>query len=263
MEGEKVATSVRVDLNCDMGESFGAYRIHIDRAVLERISSANVACGFHAGDPMAMEETVALCKEYGVAVGAHPGFPDLMGFGRREMKISPTEARNYLIYQVGALKAFCDAAGVELQHVKLHGAFYNMAANDTALGQGVIEGLLRLRPRPIVLGLAGSRFVQMAREAGLVVREEVFADRAYNRDGTLVSRREAGAAIHEPDVVARRALRMVKDGLVESIDGYPVRLRADSICVHGDNPGAAEIVVRLAETLRREGVEIVPLRALA
>lgn len=252
----------KVDLNCDIGESFGAWRIDISREVMERISSANIACGFHAGDPMVMEEAVNLCKQYQVAVGAHPGFPDLMGFGRREMKISAKEARNYILYQVGALSAFCTSAGLELQHVKPHGALYNMAAYDEELAKGIIDGLLNVRPRPILLALSGSNLARMAEQAGLSVAHEVFADRAYNRDGTLVPRGRAGAVLVDPEAIAKRAIRMVKKGEVETIEGDVIKLRADSICVHGDNPRATEIVIRLAEALNEAGIAIVPLREL-
>jgi UPF0271 protein len=251
-----------VDLNCDMGEGFGAWRIDISPEVLVRISSANIACGFHAGDPMVMEETVNLCKQHQVAVGAHPGFPDLMGFGRREMKISAKEARNYLLYQVGALWAFCTSVGLELQHVKPHGALYNMAAYDEGLAQGIIDGLLSLRPQPILLALSGSRFAKMAEDAGLRVGHEVFADRAYSRDGTLVPRGREGAVIHDPEVIAQRAGRMVKEGEVQTINGEVIKLKADSICVHGDNPQAKEIVVRLTEAFDQAGIKVVPLREL-
>ena len=252
----------KVDLNCDIGEGFGVWRIDVDPEVLERISSANIACGFHAGDPMVMEETVILCKRYQVAVGAHPGLPDLVGFGRREMKISAREARNYVLYQVGALSAFCMRAEVDLQHVKLHGALYNMAANHEELAQGIIDGLLSLRPRPIVLALSGSLFAQIAAEAGLRVAHEAFADRAYHRDGTLVPRSRAGAVLNDPETIAQRAVRMVKEGEVETIDGDVIKLRVDSICVHGDNPRFTEIVIRLAEAFDRAGIEVLPLREL-
>lgn len=256
-------SSRKVDLNCDVGESFGRYRIEVNREVMKRITSANIACGFHAGDPMVMEEMVALCKEYRVAVGAHPGFPDLLGFGRREMNITPKEARNYLLYQVGALQAFCASMRMELQHVKPHGALYNMAAYDEQLAQGLVEGLLDLRPHPILLALSGSTFAQIAEEEGLVVYHEVFADRIYNRDGTVVPRSCKGAVIHDPKTVAQQALRMAREGKVETVDGDVIRLRADSICVHGDNPKATEGVIRLVEILNKEGIEIVPLSELS
>ena len=260
--GGETLTSRRIDLNCDMGESFGAWRIDIDPMVLERISSANIACGFHAGDPRGMEEAVRSCREHGVAVGAHPGFPDLVGFGRREMRVSAEEARADLLYQVGALAAFCASAGVELQHVKPHGALYNAAANDAGLARGIVEGVLSLRPRPILLALSGSKLAQMAEEAGLRVGHEVFADRAYNQDGSLVSRSVPGAVIDDPETIARRAVRMIREGDVETLDAGAISVRADSICVHGDTPGATEIVVRLAEALEEAEIEVVALRDL-
>ncbi|MBE3598791.1 MAG: LamB/YcsF family protein [Limnochordaceae bacterium] len=247
-----------------MGESFGAWQIEPGERVLGHVSSVNLACGYHAGDPLVMERTVARCKQHGVAVGAHPGYPDLMGFGRREMQLSPAEARAYVIYQVGALKAFCEAAGVPLQHVKLHGAFYNAASDDERLASAVIEALLALRSWGlIVLARSGSLFARRAREAGLTVAEEVFADRAYNPDGTLVSRRLPGAVLHDPAEVARRAVQMATQGWVAAVDGTPVRLQVDSICVHGDNPEAAASVERMARELRAAGVRIAPLREVA
>jgi UPF0271 protein len=260
--GGGTLTSIRIDLNCDVGESFGAWRIDISPAVLEKISSANVACGFHAGDAMAMEEAVCSCRTSNVAVGAHPGFPDLMGFGRREMTVSPREARNYLLYQVGALVAFCRSAGVELQHVKPHGALYNAAAGDARLAEGLIDGMLHLQPRPILLTLSGSCLARLAAEAGLRVGHEIFADRAYNSDGSLVSRCVPGAVIRDPEVIARRAVRMIREGEVETIDAGVIAVRADSICVHGDTPGATEIVLRLADALEQAKIEVVALRDL-
>lgn len=252
----------KVDLNCDIGEGFGPWRIAVAPEVMERISSANIACGFHAGDPMVMEETVNLCKKYGVAVGAHPGLPDLMGFGRREMKITFKEARNYILYQVGALWAFCMSAGVELQHVKAHGALYNMAAYDKNLAQGIIEALLSFRPRPILLALSGSLLARLGEEAGLKVAHEVFADRAYNSDGTLTPRNRAGAVLDDPQIIAQRVIRMVKNGEVETIDGSVIKVKADSVCIHGDNPKAKEIIIYLSEALEKAGIEVVPLREL-
>ena len=250
----------RVDLNCDMGESFGRYELPVSEEVMRRITSANIACGFHAGDPMVMARAVAQCKEYGVAVGAHPGFPDLLGFGRREMAITPQEARNYLLYQVGALRAFCTGVGVELQHVKPHGALYNMAAQDEQLAHGLIDGLLSLSPRPILVALSGSRFALLAEDAGLRVCHEVFADRAYDHNGFLVPRSVDGAVIHDSETIARRALRMVEEGEVETIDGDTVKLQVDSICIHGDNPTATAGVISLVNLFAEHGVEIVPLQ---
>ena len=252
----------KVDLNYDMGEGFGRYRLPVSKEVITRITSANIACGFHAGDPMVMAETTARCKKYGVAIGAHPGLPDRLGFGRREMTITPQEARNYLLYQVGALKAFCASIDMKLQHVKPHGALYNMASHDEQLASGLIEGLLNLRPQPILLALSGSKFAKLATEAGLRVCHEVFADRAYNRDGSLVSRTVTGAVIHNPEMIAQRALRLVQKREVETIDGSIIKLRVDSICLHGDNPAATTGVIRLVELFTERGIEIVPLREL-
>lgn len=250
----------RVDLNCDMGESFGRYELPVSEEVMTRITSANIACGFHAGDPMVMARAVAQCKEHGVAVGAHPGFPDLLGFGRREMAITPQEARNYLLYQVGALQAFCTSAGVKIKHVKPHGALYNMATQNEQLAHGLIDGLLSLRPRPILVALSGSRFAQLGEAAGLRVCHEVFADRAYGHDGFLVSRSVDGAVINDSEAIAQRALRMVERGEVETIDGDVIRLQADSICIHGDNPTATAGVISLVELFAEQGIEIVPLQ---
>ena len=251
-----------VDLNCDLGEGFGAYSIEIDEAVMENISSANVAAGFHAGDPMELEETVEYAKEYDTAIGAHPGLPDLLGFGRRQMDVTTDEVRNYVTYQIGAVRAFCNRAGVELQHVKPHGALYNMASNDEAVATGIIQALDGLPDSPSLLALSGSKFATMAEEAGLDVRHEVFADRAYNPDGTLVSRSRDGAVIHDPDRLAKRAVRMVKEGQVETIDGKTLELEVDSICVHGDSAEATENVARLSEAFEEEGISIAPLREL-
>ncbi|HKL30455.1 MAG TPA: 5-oxoprolinase subunit PxpA [Natrialbaceae archaeon] len=251
-----------VDLNCDLGEGFGAYSIEIDEAVMETISSANVAAGFHAGDPMELENTVEYAKKYDTAVGAHPGLPDLLGFGRRQMEVTTDEVRNYVTYQVGAVRAFCNRAGVELQHVKPHGALYNMASNDEAVATGIIQALDGVPDSPSLLALSGSKFATMAEAAGLDVRHEVFADRAYNPDGTLVSRRRDGAVIHDPDRLAERAVRMVKEGQVETIDGETLELEVDSICVHGDSAEATENVARLSDAFEEEGISIAPLREL-
>jgi UPF0271 protein len=251
-----------VDLNCDLGEGFGTYSIEIDEAVMENISSANVACGFHAGDPMELEATVEYANESETAIGAHPGLPDLLGFGRREMDVTTDEVRNYVTYQVGAVRAFCERAGVELQHVKPHGALYNMASNDEAVATGIIQALEGLPDSPSLLALSGSKFASMAEEAGLDVRHEVFADRAYNADGTLVSRSREGAVIHDPDRLAMRAVKMVKEGQVETIDGETLKLAADSICVHGDSPEATENVTRLIEAFEEAGISVRSLREL-
>ncbi|MBE6949532.1 MAG: LamB/YcsF family protein [Ruminococcaceae bacterium] len=249
----------KVDLNSDLGESFGAYTIGMDSEVLKYISSANVACGFHAGDPMVMEKTVSMAKANGVAVGAHPGYPDLMGFGRRNMTISPAEAKAYTKYQVGAMLAFTKAQGIKLQHCKPHGAFYNNAAVNMELAVAICEGVYEVDPDIILLGLAGSKHLEAAKEVGLRCASEVFADRAYMDDGTLVPRKMPGAVIHDTDITIARVLKMVKEGCVESITGKIIPIKADSICVHGDNPKAIEFVNTIRSTLQAEGVEIAPI----
>ena len=245
-----------VDLNADLGESFGAYTIGMDSEVLRYITSANVACGFHAGDPVVMEKTVALAKERDTRVGAHPGYPDLLGFGRRNLKIKPAEAKAYIKYQVGALLAFTRAAGVKMQHVKPHGAFYNMAAVDDALAQAICEGVYEVDPELILLGLAGSAHIRAAKAAGLRVASEVFADRAYMEDGTLVPRGTPGAMVHDRDLAIKRVVRMVKEGCVEAITGKIIPIQADSICVHGDNPDAIGFTEKIRDTLIAEGVTV-------
>lgn len=250
---------VRVDLNSDVGESFGAYKLGLDAEVLKHVTSANIACGFHAGDPMVMAKTVALAVENGVGIGAHPGYPDLQGFGRRNMNLTPEEVKNFVIYQVGALAAFARAAGRPLQHVKAHGALYNMAAKDAKLARAIAEGVKAVVPDAILLALAGSEMVKAGREVGLKVAQEVFADRAYNSDGTLVPRSQPGSMIHDPEVAIPRAVQMVTEGRVTAITGEEIAIQADSICVHGDNPEAIAFVVRIREALAAAGVEVVPL----
>jgi UPF0271 protein len=250
----------RIDLNCDVGESYGAYVIGRDEEVIPHVTSANVACGFHGGDPIVMRHTVRLARSRGVAVGAHPGYPDLMGFGRRNMNLTGEETQNYLTYQVGALRAFCNSERIELQHVKPHGALYNMAAEDPDLAQAIVESVKDFHPEPILLVLAKSKMQRLCEEAGIKVAREAFADRAYNPDGTLVSRKVAGAVITNPEQVRERVIKMVKESTVFSVDGKKVDLgRVDSICVHGDNPEAVGIASAIRSTLLREGIKVSPL----
>ena len=249
-----------IDFNCDMGESFGVYELGLDAQVIKYITSANIACGFHAGDPNWMRTTVELAEEHGVAVGAHPSFPDLKGFGRRNMPVSADEARNDVIYQMGALQAFTTAK--KLQHVKPHGAMYNMAVNDESLALAICEATLEVDPDIILLALAGSRWTEVAEDAGLRVAREIFADRALNADGTLVSRSLPGAVIHDTNAVVDRSLRMVTEGKAIAVTGEVVDVRADSLCLHGDTPGAVELARALKEALAEEDVEIVPLSEL-
>ncbi len=249
----------KVDMNSDLGESFGTYKLGMDAEILEFVSSANVACGFHAGDPLVMEDTVRLAKAAGVAVGAHPGYPDLMGFGRRNMVCTPKEAKAYVKYQLGALMAYTTAQGLKLQHCKPHGALYNMAAKDMALAAAIAEAIAEVDKDIILLGLANSLMIKAGQEAGLRVASEVFADRAYQADGTLVPRKLPGAVIHDTELAIARTVRMVKEGCVTAITGEEVPLSADSICVHGDNPSALEFVKNIRARLEAEGVTIVPI----
>ena len=245
-----------VDLNSDLGESFGNYKLGMDEEILKYVSSANIACGWHAGDAVVMENTVSLAKANGVAVGAHPGFPDLVGFGRRNMVETAEEAKAYTKYQLGALLAFTQSYGLKIQHVKPHGAFYNMAAVDEKLAAAICEGVYDVDKTIILMGLAGSKMITAAENVGLKAASEVFADRAYNDDGTLVSRKLPGAVIKDKDLAISRTVRMVKEGKVTSINGNDIEIKADSICVHGDNPKALEFVRNIRETLEREGIII-------
>ncbi|MGI6144085.1 MAG: LamB/YcsF family protein [bacterium] len=254
--------SKRVDLNSDVGESFGAYKLGLDQEVLKYVTSANIACGFHAGDFMVMEKTVALAVENKVGIGAHPGFPDLQGFGRRQMALTSAEVKNLVIYQVGALAAFARAAGKPLEHVKAHGALYNQAAKDPALADAIAAGIKAVAPGAIVLALAGSEMVQAAQRTGLRVAQEVFADRGYTAEGTLVPRSQPGAMIHDPAIAIPRVVRMVKEGKVTAVTGEDIDICADSICVHGDNPEAIEFVKNIRKALEEAGVEVVPLADL-
>lgn len=246
----------KVDLNADLGESFGAYTIGMDQDVLKYISSANVACGYHAGDPLVMQSTVASAAGAGVAVGAHPGYPDLMGFGRRNMTVSPEEAKAYIKYQIGALLAFTKSCGIKMQHVKPHGAFYNMAAVNEALAVAICEGIREVDQDLILLGLAGSQHIKAAEKVGLRCASEVFADRGYMEDGTLVPRKLPGAMVHDKQIAIARTIRMVKEGCVETITGKVIPIRADSICVHGDNPDAVGFVREIRARLEGEGIAV-------
>lgn len=249
-----------VDLNCDLGESFGTYKIGNDEVVLPYVTSVNVACGFHAGDPVVMEKTVKLALENHVAIGAHPGFPDLLGFGRRRMEISPAEAKAYVIYQVSALNGFVRAQGGSLQHVKPHGAFYNMAVADYQLARAIAEGVAAVDDALILMGLAGSELIQAGRDIGLQTVSEVFGDRAYTAAGTLVPRGTEGAVIHDKNKAADQILNMVLNGKVKTIEGGEVSVQADTICVHGDNHEALQLIKQIRKTLTDAGVNIRALR---
>lgn len=249
---------MRIDLNADVGESFGAYTLGLDAEVLAQVSSCSVACGLHAGDPQVMRRTVAMARAQGVAVGAHPGYPDLVGFGRREMRCTPDEVTQFVLYQVAALGGFCRAEGVPLRHVKPHGALYNQAARDPVLARAIVAGIKAYDPELILFAPPGSQLAAAGEEAGLTVALEGFADRAYNADGTLVSRHLPGAVLRDPAAIAARVLRLVQTGRLTSIEGQELNLPVQTICLHGDNPEAVAIARVLRAELLRAGVTIAP-----
>lgn len=249
----------KVDLNSDLGESFGNYKIGMDNEILPLITSANVACGFHASDPVVMCKTVKMAKESGVAVGAHPGYPDLVGFGRRNMNIATDDVTAMVIYQIGALKAFCAANGITMQHVKPHGAMYNMAEKDDKLAEAICRGIKEADDTLILLGPGSGKMVQAAKKIGLKTAGEVFADRAYMEDGSLVPRSQPGAMIVDEDEAVERVLKMVNEGTVTAITGKEIPVQADSICVHGDGQKALLFVKKIRTALEKDGVSIVPM----
>ena len=246
----------RVDLNADMGESFGAYSLGDDDALLLSVTSASIACGFHAGDPGTMARAVAACTLHGVALGAHPGLPDLVGFGRRALAVSPAEARDLVTYQIGALAAFAARSGVRLQHVKPHGALYTMAERDPLLAAAIARAVREVDADLILMGLSGGALVEAGRMLGLRVAHEVFADRAYIADGTLAPRGSPGAVLHDPDEVAARIVRLVREGKIAATDGSDLTLEADTVCLHGDAPGAVLLASVVRRTLEEEGVAV-------
>ncbi len=247
-----------IDLNSDMGESYSVYTLGADEEILRWVTSANVACGWHGGDPHVMRATVARAKALGVAVGAHPSYPDHLGFGRRVMQLSRQEARDYMLYQIGALRAFAEALGHPLQHVKPHGAIYNAAIKDRELSLGIAEAVKEAGGDLILVTLPEGETIKAGREIGVRVAREAFGDRAYNEDGTLVSRKLPGSLITDPEAVAERVLGFVK-GEVKTITGKTIRLEADTICMHGDTPGAAQIARRVREKLEAAGIHPVPM----
>lgn len=252
---------MRIDLNADMGEGFGVYPLGRDAELLAVVTSANVACGFHAGDPSVMDRTVALAVQARVAVGAHPGFPDLRGFGRRRVDADPAEVERDVLYQVGALQAFARAHGTRVAHVKPHGALYNQAAEDERLAHAVARGVARAGRDLVLVGLASTAVMRAAAEAeGLRFAAEAFADRRYEANGTLQSRQVAGSVLTDPAAAAAQAVRIARDGTVEAVDGTEVRLRADTLCLHGDNPEAVANARAVRQALERAGIEV---RALA
>ena len=245
-----------VDLNSDLGESFGLYTIGNDEEVLQYVSSANIACGFHAGDPHVMQRTVAMAAAAGVAVGAHPGVPDLMGFGRRKMDITPQEAYAMVLYQVGALQAFTTAAHVPLQHVKPHGALYNMAAKNKALAAAIAQAVHDVNPQLILYGLAGSYLISEGKKIGLQTASEVFADRTYQPDGTLTPRSQPDAMVTDEDLAISRVLRMIQEGVVTAQNGADIPVQADTICIHGDGAKALAFAHKIRTALEAHDVAV-------
>ncbi|WP_149141402.1 LamB/YcsF family protein [Gemmobacter caeruleus] len=253
----------KIDLNSDLGEGYGAWQMGDDPAMLEIVSSANVACGFHAGDPLTILATLRAAAARGVAVGAHVSYPDRVGFGRRPMDVTSDELTADVIYQIGALQGLCAAAGTRVSYVKPHGALYNTIAQDARQAAAVIAGIKAVDPSLVLMGLAGAPVLDQARAAGLATVAEAFGDRAYTPDGQLVSRRVAGAVLHDADLVAARMARLATEGRIEAIDGSVLHLAADSICVHGDSPGAVEMARRIRAALVAAGVAITPFAGKA
>jgi 5-oxoprolinase (ATP-hydrolysing) subunit A len=247
---------MRIDLNSDVGESYGAYRLGADAEVLRSVTSANVACGYHAGDPGVMRGTIRLARDAGVAVGAHPGFADLVGFGRREMRVSPVDVEDMVLYQIGALAAIARSEGVSITHVKAHGALYNMAARERPLADAIARAVRAFDPSLVLFGLPGSELLRAGEAEGLRVAAEGFADRAYAPDGSLVSRTRAGAVIHDPEEVVRRSMKMATERRVTAIDGSEVSLEVTTLCVHGDTDGAPELTRRLRAGLEQHGIHV-------
>lgn len=245
-----------IDLNSDLGESYGAWSMGDDEAMLSIVSSANVACGFHAGDPLGILKTVKAAASRGVRIGAHVSYPDRVGFGRRDMDVTPAELSADVIYQIGALQGIATAAGTKVGYVKPHGALYNRIANDPKQGQAVIDGIKAVDPSLVLMGLAGTQILDLARKSGLDVVAEAFADRAYTPTGDLVSRREPGAVLHDTALIARRMLQLAHEGTVTAIDGSTIKIDAQSICVHGDSPGAVSIAQEIRRAFEADGLSV-------
>ena len=258
-----MSSKIQIDLNSDVGESFGAYKLGLDEEVIPHLTSANIACGFHGGDPAVMRKTVSLARRYGVEVGAHPGFPDLIGFGRRNIDATLEEIQDYVIYQTGALQAFAISQGLKLQHMKAHGALYNMAVANPKIWEAMVEAVSRVDKEIILVALASSNnesLLDMGKCYGIRIAFEAFPDRAYREDGSLVPRREKGAVIEDHEIVAQRALKMALEGKVIAIDGTEIDLWADTLCVHGDNPAAVQMVKKIREELKAAGVNVISMK---
>jgi 5-oxoprolinase (ATP-hydrolysing) subunit A len=246
----------QIDLNCDLGESYGVYQMGMDEEILDFVTSANIACGFHAGDPSVMRKTVGLALEKGVKIGAHPGLPDLIGFGRRNMSISPQEAYDIVIYQIGALYGFLKAEGERMQHVKPHGALYNMAAKSRELSIAIAEAIYKVDPQLILFGLAGSELVRAGEKVGLQTAHEVFSDRTYQEDGSLTPRSQPDALIHSNEQAVSQVVRMVKEGKVLTQQGVDVSVKAHTVCIHGDGPEALTFARQIRETLEASEITV-------
>lgn len=246
----------KVDLNCDMGESFGAYKMGHDEDILDFVTSANIACGFHAGDPATMRKTVKMALEKNVGIGAHPGLQDLVGFGRRNINISPQEAYDLAVYQIGALSGFVQAEGGRLQHVKAHGAFYNMAAKDAALSEAIAEAVYKINPELILFGLSGSELVKAGEKIGLRTANEVFSDRTYQPDGTLTPRTQPNALITDTDTAIGQVIRMVKEQKVQTIQNQDIAIQAETICIHGDGVRALDFAEAISKSLEKAGIGV-------
>ncbi len=258
-----MSPKIQIDMNSDVGESFGVYKLGLDEEVIPHITSANIACGFHGGDPAVMRKTISLAKQYGVEVGAHPGFPDLIGFGRRNIDATLEEIQDDVLYQMGALQAFAIFQGLRLQHVKTHGALYNMAVAHPTIWEAIAEAVVKVDRAIILVVLASSKratLQEIGKRYGIRIAFEAFPDRAYRNDGSLVPRREKGAVIHDHEVVAKRALKMALEGKVIAIDGTEIELKADTLCVHGDNPAAVQMVKTIREGLKAAGVEVTAMK---
>lgn len=245
-----------IDVNSDLGEGFGPFHVGADDALFPLISSANIACGYHGGDALMMERTVARAIASGVGIGAHPGFPDRLGFGRRPLQCTPAEIRADVIYQVGALAGFCKAAGTRLQHVKAHGALYNLAVHDPAVATAIAAGVAAVDPDLLFFAIPGTALAEAGAAAGLTVIREAFADRAYLADGSLVPRSRPGAVIEDLDLIADRMVRLVRDGVIETIDGEVIAMTADTICIHSDTPSAVAIAEAVTTRFAAEGIAI-------
>ncbi len=248
-----------MDLNSDVGESFGAYTLGADAELMPLITSANIACGFHAGDPLVMDRTVALARDNGVQLGAHPGYPDLVGFGRRALDATAAEIENFVLYQIGALDAFARVHGAKLQHVKPHGALYNVAARDLQVARAIARGIARFDSNLLLVGLATSALIDAAQELGLRAAREGFCDRAYNADGTLRSRREPGAVHDSPTRAAAQALQLAREHSVTTFDGQVIALEVDTLCLHGDTPHAVEFAHAIRDALDLAGISRRPM----